>query len=48
MRDMTFLQADNQMQTFADMTGGMHFMPKFHGRAARRYEGHQPEHPLQV
>jgi hypothetical protein len=31
MQDMTFLQADNEMQTFASMTGGMHFMPKFQG-----------------
>lgn len=31
MRDMTFLQADNQMKTFADMTGGMYFLPKFQG-----------------
>ena len=27
MRDMTYLQADNQMKTFSDMTGGMHFAP---------------------
>jgi VWFA-related protein len=31
MRDMTFLQADNQMKTFSDMTGGMHFAPRFTG-----------------
>jgi VWFA-related protein len=31
MRDMTYLQAENQMKTFSDMTGGMHFMPKFTG-----------------
>lgn len=31
MRDMTYLQADNQMKTFADMTGGMYFIPKFAG-----------------
>jgi len=29
--DMTYLQADNQMKTFADMTGGMHFAPRFDG-----------------
>ena len=31
MRDMTYLQADNQMKTFSDMTGGMHFAPRFTG-----------------
>lgn len=28
-REMTFLQADNQMRTFAQMTGGMAFFPRF-------------------
>ncbi|MFZ0661732.1 MAG: VWA domain-containing protein [Acidobacteriaceae bacterium] len=28
-REMTFLQADNQMRTFARMTGGMSFFPRF-------------------
>jgi VWFA-related protein len=31
MRDLTYLQADNQMKTFSDMTGGMHFAPRFTG-----------------
>jgi VWFA-related protein len=31
MRDMTYLQADNEMQTFANMTGGMHYAPRFVG-----------------
>jgi VWFA-related protein len=31
MRDMTYLQAENQMRTFSDMTGGMHFEPRFSG-----------------
>jgi VWFA-related protein len=31
MRDMTYLQAENQMKTFSDMTGGMHFEPRFSG-----------------
>jgi len=31
MRDMTYLQADNQMQTFSNLTGGMHFAPRFVG-----------------
>jgi VWFA-related protein len=29
IRDMDYLQADNQMQTFARMTGGMSFAPRF-------------------
>ncbi len=29
MRDMTYLQAENQMRTFSQMTGGMHFNPRF-------------------
>jgi len=31
MRDLTYLQADNQMKTFSDLTGGMHFSPRFSG-----------------
>ena len=31
MRDMTYLQADNQMKTISDMTGGVHFAPRFSG-----------------
>jgi VWFA-related protein len=31
MRDMTFLQADNEMKNFSDMTGGAHFAPRFVG-----------------
>jgi VWFA-related protein len=31
MRDMTFLQADNEMKSFSDWTGGMHFAPRFVG-----------------
>jgi VWFA-related protein len=31
MRDMTYLQADNEMRTFANLTGGMHFAPRFTG-----------------
>lgn len=27
----TYLQADNQMRTFSDMTGGMHYAPRFPG-----------------
>jgi VWFA-related protein len=29
LRDMDYLQADNQMRTFANMTGGMSFQPRF-------------------
>jgi hypothetical protein len=31
MRDMTYLQAENQLRTFANLTGGMYFEPKFVG-----------------
>jgi VWFA-related protein len=31
IRDMDYLQADNEMATFARMTGGMHFEPRFQG-----------------
>ena len=31
LRDMDYLQADNQMKTFASMTGGMSFQPRFPG-----------------
>jgi VWFA-related protein len=31
MRDMTNLQADNEMKTFASLTGGMWFEPRFAG-----------------
>ncbi|MDE3199954.1 MAG: VWA domain-containing protein [Acidobacteriota bacterium] len=31
MRDMDYLQADNEMRTFAKMTGGMSFFPRFEG-----------------
>jgi VWFA-related protein len=30
-RHMSLLQADNEMQTFANMTGGLHFKPVFEG-----------------
>jgi len=31
MRDIDYLQADNQMKNFAKMTGGMAFFPRFAG-----------------
>jgi VWFA-related protein len=31
IRDMNYLQADNQMNTFARMTGGLSFFPRFEG-----------------
>lgn len=31
IRDMDYLQADNEMKTFASMTGGMSFFPRFEG-----------------
>ena len=34
MRDMDYLQADNEMKTFASVTGGMSFFPTFIRRDA--------------
>jgi VWFA-related protein len=31
MRDMDYLQADNEMRTFASLTGGMSYFPRFSG-----------------
>jgi len=31
MRDMDYLQADNEMRTFSSLTGGMSFFPRFEG-----------------
>ncbi|MGD0891833.1 MAG: VWA domain-containing protein [Terracidiphilus sp.] len=31
MRDMDYLQGDNEMRTFASMTGGMSYFPRFSG-----------------
>src|ERR1039458_9484676 len=31
MRDMDYLQADNEMKTFSSLTGGMSFFPRFSG-----------------
>ncbi len=31
MRDLTYLQAENELRTFANLTGGMYFQPKFTG-----------------
>ena len=31
MTRMDYLQADNEMKTFAQMTGGLHFSPMFQG-----------------
>ena len=34
MREMNYLQAQNQLKTFAAMTGGMSFSPLFQGELA--------------
>jgi len=31
IQDMSYLQADNEMKSFSDWTGGMHFAPRFVG-----------------
>ena len=45
---MTYLQAENQMRTFSDLTGGHALRAAVCGRAARRYEGDQRKHPGQI
>lgn len=37
-QDLTFLQADNQMKTFAKETGGMAFFPRFYGEFPSIYK----------
>ena len=48
MRDLDYLQADNQMKTFAKMTGGSGSMPPLCRRDARRLRRDQPDHPLKI
>ena len=38
LRDMDFLQADNQMKTFASMTGGQFYAPRFTGEMAEDFQ----------
>jgi VWFA-related protein len=38
MRDMSYFQADNEMKTFASVTGGMSFFPKFTGEMPDIFE----------
>src|SRR5258708_9339661 len=38
MQRMDFLQADNQMRTFAKETGGMAFFPRFYGEFPSIYQ----------
>jgi len=38
MRDMDYLQADNEMQTFARMTGGRFFAPRFVGELPEDFQ----------
>jgi Ca-activated chloride channel family protein len=40
-QDLTFLQADNQMKTFAKETGGMSFFPRFEGEMPSVFSGIQ-------
>jgi hypothetical protein len=41
MARMDFLQADNQMRTFAKETGGMSFFPRFYGEFPSIYQAIQ-------
>jgi len=34
MQDISFLQADNEMRTFANLTGGASYFPRFQGEYA--------------
>ena len=47
MRDIDNLQADNEMKTFAKMTGGMWFFPRFEGRC-RRFSRTSTSDPIEV
>ena len=48
MRDIDYLQADNEMKTFAKMTGGMWFQPAVCGRDAGHLCGYQQGDPLEI
>ena len=48
MREINYLQAQNQLKTFADMTGGLSFAPALPGRAPRRLRPDQQLHPQPV
>ncbi len=47
-REIDYLQADNQMSTFARMTGGMSFFPQVSGGNAGHFPLHQRFHPQPV
>ena len=47
-KEIDYLQADNQMSTFARMTGGMSFFPRFAGRDAGYFPLHQRLHSQPV
>ena len=48
MQDLDYLQADNQMKTFAKMTGGQWYSPRFPGELPDDLRSDQPGDPLQV
>ncbi len=48
MREMNYLQAQNQLKTFAEMTGGLELLAALPGRAARRLCADQQLHPQPV
>ena len=45
---MDYLQADNEMRTFAAMTGGRAYFPRFPGRVWRGLSGHWQRHSPSV
>ena len=48
MRDMDYLQADNEMKTFAKLTGGESFFPRFAGEMPDIFRRHQHQYPIEV
>ena len=48
MRDMSYLQADNEMKSFSDWTGGMHFAPRFVGEMPDDVKAINEKYPRQV
>ena len=48
VNNMDYLQADNEMKTFASLTGGRAYFPRFRRRAAGDVQRHRGRHPQPV
>ena len=46
--ELDYLQADNEMRTFAAMTGGRAYFPRFEARVWRGLSGYRQRHPQPV